>query len=661
MHDFRTDPASKSGSDEHRILRGLQHCLPFGTHHVAYSLSLSTLAVISTKETGATAARFLLTDSTPSLRTAHPETMDCIWAESPMILLAVALEIGLYFSKKRNGFAVPQHNIFSFASPAFLLAFFPTLLIAPVANLWLVTDWAIRYYQPYIMLLKGNARAKDTVLSDYMSLNKFYAFAYSIKRKHLFVLTSLVISTIALAFQPLAGGIFELPQVLYTTPTVAKVTSDMGLASDIVTLNPFNAAAGFTDAAEFQGLPDPPFVSGNWVVGQVQLPESESTADTIIYHTGGIQTLITCTPANTNVTVDTDVMFSISAFAADGCGSRFMFNLTDASQQYDAQAADAASCGMSNTTAPDFLPALFWFFHMKDDSTPQASAVICRPTLELYNVTAEVGMSDGSLKNVTNIAPFKPSPASSSPFNGTAYNGIAFGAALNAFTATRAATIGSTVSSIIFRVANQSTSGLQSVFDSNGFLPLTTEIYTRYLSVTAKSIYFVPSSRSIDAQMKTMQQRLIVSGLAGHGLATLLFIVGLTGLVLHTLHRRHRRTLYLTAPPGSIASSLALAYHSGFGELLTPYDDEKSMQRKLASLRFGFDMRTGAIVAEEVGRVGSEGGYGEDKKGLLGGDVYVSEMEVSEDERATQSDSTHSAYPLISPYESEHFLAARQG
>jgi hypothetical protein len=61
------------------------------------------------------------------------------------------------------------------------------------------------------------------------------------------------------------------------------------------------------------------------------------------------------------------------------------------------------------------------------------------------------------------------------------------------------------------------------------------------------------------------------------------------------------RNLWLTAPPGSIAAIVSLTSHSGFGDLLVPYDDENSMRRKLDGLKFRLDNRTGAILAEDDG------------------------------------------------------------
>ncbi len=89
------------------------------------------------------------------------------------------------------------------------------------------------------------------------------------------------------------------------------------------------------------------------------------------------------------------------------------------------------------------------------------------------------------------------------------------------------------------------------------------------------------------------------STFASQALALLLIGIGLVGIVTHLLHRRQRRNLYLTSAPGTIATIIALSSHSGFGELLYPYDNKKAIREKFANLRFSLDRRTGAIVADE--------------------------------------------------------------
>ena len=75
--------------------------------------------------------------------------------------------------------------------------------------------------------------------------------------------------------------------------------------------------------------------------------------------------------------------------------------------------------------------------------------------------------------------------------------------------------------------------------------------------------------------------------------------VAIVALVLHYLHFKRRRDIYLAHPPGSIASAMALTAHSGFGEVLLPYDNKEAFSRALAPLRFCLDRRTGAIVVDD--------------------------------------------------------------
>lgn len=80
----------------------------------------------------------------------------------------------------------------------------------------------------------------------------------------------------------------------------------------------------------------------------------------------------------------------------------------------------------------------------------------------------------------------------------------------------------------------------------------------------------------------------------------MLILTGLIGLPLMVRHRVQRRRLLLATPPGSIASIVALTGRSGFGELLLPYDDALTLERRLDGLRFRLDARTGAIVADDT-------------------------------------------------------------
>jgi hypothetical protein len=68
---------------------------------------------------------------------------------------------------------------------------------------------------------------------------------------------------------------------------------------------------------------------------------------------------------------------------------------------------------------------------------------------------------------------------------------------------------------------------------------------------------------------------------------------------------------------------VALTSHSGFGELLLPYDNIATFSRALAPLRFALDRRTGAIVVDDSGScvrgIADAGSQGRDDDDADGG------------------------------------------
>jgi len=273
---------------------------------------------------------------------------------------------------------------------------------------------------------------------------------------------------------------------------------------------------------------------------------------------------------------------------------------------------------------------MFWFFQRRsDNNTPEAKSVFCTSSIKVFNVNATVNLNDIELADVHRIdEDTAANNVTGSPLNLQAFNGVLFAFTSNddsqnnagdPFLRARAQTVRSGVSGAIFRLAAQQTIGLQGTFDlPNGFLDLTLRVYRQHLSIAAKSTYFVRTSTQLPSVLTQYLPRLYIDPLPGHALAILLFLVGFLGVFIHILGRRARRNLILCAPPGSIAAVMALTSRSGFGELLLPYDDEKTLEQKLSGLRYRLDSRTGAIVADDTSFVMPGGGRDEAMISLLG-------------------------------------------
>ncbi|EED79611.1 predicted protein [Postia placenta Mad-698-R] len=424
-------------------------------------------------------------------------------------------------------FGVRQDNVFDFIAPSFLISFVPIVLIFPIARLWATADWGIQYVQPYIMLANGNAQAEDSVLLDYMPLK-----TYS--------------------------------------------TQIIGLSSNNSLVEAFSASAGFIDAATYNSLPDPSYVYAGWAVPNLKTEGTPAASATYItFNTSAVLSSPNCeNPSILNLDTPTGTpLYIINATAADGCSGSVGFTPTVADEQFGVSQVDATSCGLSNQTDTGLLPVIFWFYNVRlgdqGQSTPEAKAVICRPSIALRNVQAKLNMSSMSIDTIVDLGAFSATNnVTSGSLEGKAYNGVIFSNISSAILKARATSIQIGLLGSIYRSASQTTELLDSLFSSeDGFLNLTQQIYTQFLAVAAKSVYLIQiqEEEPITAYATAQVQRLVIDTLAAHFLAMGLLTVGVVGAIIHYLHLPYRRRLHLTAPPGSIATSVALAFHSGFG------------------------------------------------------------------------------------------------
>ncbi|KAH0580508.1 hypothetical protein H2248_002002 [Termitomyces sp. 'cryptogamus'] len=520
---------------------------------------------------------------------------------TPFVILAlgIALEVGTIVSSERGGFKVPPTNIFPLVSPQFLLSFVPVVIIVPLAFMWREIDWVVRWLQPYILLWKGGSPAEESLLLDYIMLGPFLGLFRASKYKHRIVFWSSVTALATYFFQTFAGSIFQLRQKEQDYSISVTSIKDLGLIPDVNQLNAFVAAAGFAEAAVYQSLPDPPFISKGWAVAQFTLPTDPGLNGTVSINTTGIQTAINCeNPVNTSLNTTNPNSFELTSQSVEGCTVNVTYDPIVSSIQFGVL---PVSCPGSSTNIT-LQPVMFWFFHNKTDGSPEVKTVFCAPSIKAYNVIASVNLNDRSLANVAIENERVPSNnVTGDPLAGQAYNGVIFNNSTNPFIQGRSLATKSSVSGAIFRFASQMPGGPQSSFDlPNGFLDITSIVYTQHLSVVAKSIYFVDANATLPAKMTSLVPILWIDPFPAHILAWSLILVGFFGIVLQVLHQRERRKVPLTTPPGSIGAVVSLTARSGFGELLLPYDDEAALHRKLRGLTFRLDRRTGAIVADDV-------------------------------------------------------------
>ncbi|KAG2346106.1 hypothetical protein BDR05DRAFT_959680 [Suillus weaverae] len=532
-----------------------------------------------------------------------------------MICLGIALEIALRLSDRSSGFSVPEKNVITFVSTQFLTSFIPTLLVVPLAYFWAVADWMLRWYQPYVTLSEGNAPAARSILLDYIALNRLTTLYYSLKHRHWLINVSTLTALSVVFMQPLAGSLFQVRQVSYTAAATATNMRSIGLSPTINQLTAFLASAGYADAAVYNNLRDPPFVHGVWSASPFTAPAGSILNGTLAVNTTAIQTHVNCIkPTSFTTTNLTSSDFVLSATFSPSCNASLGLNPNDGPDQFSVAAA--STCAPSYQDQ-NFQPVIFWYYHLSDNGDALGTAVFCQPSIAVFVVTTTMDLNDGSMGDCTIVEPFEyTNNVTGNPLNGEAFNGVMFDASNNSYIIARALAINSGIPGAIYRFASQQPDGPQSVFDDPyGFVNATKNIYTQHLSIAAQTIYFLPDNKTISAQLTSDISRLFIETLPAHLLSLLFICIGITSLIIHILHKRSRRNLWLTSPPGSIAAIVSLTSRSGFGDLLLPYDNVSRMKSNLTGLTFRLDKRTGAIVAEEDFDVVNAS----DKSALLGG------------------------------------------
>jgi len=137
-----------------------------------------------------------------------------------------------------------------------------------------------------------------------------------------------------------------------------------------------------------------------------------------------------------------------------------------------------------------------------------------------------------------------------------------------------------------------------SLRDIQGQLQRVTSVYTQYLTIAAKSNFFVPADSTTKPVIQSWMPRLWMDYLSSHVFAALITFLALSMAILQYVHRKERDKLYLAGPPGSIASDVSLTSSAKFGLLLNAGDTEKDMEHKLQGMRFGIEHSTGKIIVE---------------------------------------------------------------
>ncbi|KAK0438352.1 uncharacterized protein EV420DRAFT_1212338 [Desarmillaria tabescens] len=520
-----------------------------------------------------------------------------------MILGAIGLEVALHFSNKNSGWATND----AFSSQTGVLHYVYTLppvaVAAVIVALWTWTDIEIKKMQPYVDLVHGDSPPKRSLLLDYTRTNNFFVWSRAAANKHYLVALASLMVLLSLTFQPLAAALLVVRDTWWGLPdTTVNTLAAIGLNQNqnFDDLTSFLTAAGFASASVLYNLGNSPFVFDGYTVAPFQLPNDVPVNSTMIYaNTTALRSDPGCQAVSVNMAQNTDGSGWNNSVSSNGCSISFAID-RNATNLFG---TDIPTC--DSDVPPQFSPVIFWFFTYEPQAA--ASAALCFPSITLWDVNVNLDLASGNITQVTELRPFSSSSNFSSlsanvtgpPLNGRAYNGIEFNLTNpDRFVLARKNATQLQMPAAVFQAAVQSPEGLIGSFQANTFARLSSNVYRTYLTLIAKTVYFLDNSEPITIQMKTVQKRIWLSDVAVHLLAVAMFLLAFFATIIQLFHRYDRRSLRLLHEPGTIASAVSIGAQTGMGDLLAGRQHPKDISAALQDKKFRIDPKTMKIVME---------------------------------------------------------------
>ncbi|KAL1674633.1 hypothetical protein EV122DRAFT_281875 [Schizophyllum commune] len=520
-----------------------------------------------------------------------------------LVLLAMGLEVALRYTKRAQGWNIRGNFNDTGDAWHYLYTLPPVIVAAAIAAAAAWTDFEVKKMQPYIDLAHGNSPPHRSLLLDYTRQNNFIVWASAAHNRHYAVTLTTAMVLLSLALQPLAAALLTVRDVwLQGDENTVNRISSISLATDLTDsdLTPFLTAAGFASANVLYDLKEPSFIHDGYTIAPFELPTNPPNS-TVTANTTAMKSSTNCRAVDVNRVhhvTDTVDEWLLSA-ELDGCSQNWQVD----HRAVSLFGTDALNC--TSGVAPQFAPVVFWFFTYQPSVA--ASATFCYPSFELLDVSVSVDHASGNITGVSELGEFTSSSNFSqfagnmSSLNGTPFNGVVFNLTNpDSYVLERANATQLSLPAAVFQQASQREGGLQASFDNNDFTPSSDSVYSTYLQLIARSIYFVPDRQLMFVEVKSFKKRLFLSDIAVHLLTAALLLLAILAVTSHIIHRRDRRQLRLRHQPGTIASAVSLGAQTSIGTILADHTNasDKDIREALAGRRFRIHPTTMKIVME---------------------------------------------------------------
>ncbi|KAI0777267.1 hypothetical protein BD413DRAFT_668303 [Trametes elegans] len=477
---------------------------------------------------------------------------------------------------------------------------FPSIAISMTLTLmWSASEMEIRRMQPLLNLVDddGPAPPEKTVLLEYTRKMQFLAWWPACQHKDWMVACASLISILTLSFSPLFGALLAVREVWWTGPDIlvnstAKIS--LNAPENYMDMTAFQAASSFAAADVMYDIGSPPFVSGGYTVAEFTLPKGVSGA--VSAEREAILSQASCfAPSGSNLTIDLnsrpEVFHNYVQFGE--CSYEFAVN-SDATYFFGLSTAD---CGDDVArVSPQYRPVLFWFFVSKPQ--PAASVTLCKPHATAQLVSVSVNLTTART-DVSTIAPVPDDGAAAADIGSFAHNGLFFnGSILDQTALARLQAIREQLPGAVFEAAKARDPLLQDTFigRKDAFTALAQDVYTTYLSLIAKSVYFVADETPLAVAHSWFCKRLYVVEQPAIILTIILTVVVLAGGAVHATHRAARRRLPLPPLFGTLAAAGWLTAHADVARALARADSCGELVKRLAGHRYFIDRASGRVL-----------------------------------------------------------------
>ncbi|KAI0827119.1 hypothetical protein BC628DRAFT_1418705 [Trametes gibbosa] len=468
----------------------------------------------------------------------------------------VALSFALHYNTPEYGWDVPGLvDLAEAIGFKHLLFTMPPILVSmSFSSLLTWTDMEVRRLQPLINLaiLDKTSSPERTLLLDYTTNN----------------------------------ALFTVRNVWCVGPDVIVASlSKVGpnQAANFMDLISFQAASSFASAHTIYDIGPGPFVSGDFTIAEFKLPDR--TNGTVYAERPAVYTQVACATPDSLVPVHAqnahETGLNFTAFFGE-CNYTLAIESSDAQYTYGMAPAIFKDCMQDFSDIPlQYLPVLFWFFMSEPE--PMASVTMCTPHALGQNVSVVVDLATKAM-NVT-VQQDSPEDADVANIGSFAYNGVFFNEdSLDRTALSRLKAIQQQLPGAVFEAARAKDPLLEATFVNQGFLELAHDVYTTYLTLVAKSVYFVPDEGSLTVSIGFSCRRRFLVPAAATILIMVLAILLFVGFALHVKHWNARKDAHILPCLGTLAAAMWLAY-----DIIKKSNKGRVCPLSLAKSNFGVD------------------------------------------------------------------------